>query len=106
MEQNDIIVKIGMGSCGLAAGAQDIYDTFIKEFERRNLLGQIKKVGCMGNCYAEPLVEVIVQGMPKIIYGKVDKKFVYKIIDEHIINKKILDDYIFDFNFCCALEEG
>ena len=101
----DICIKIGMGSCGIAVGANDIFQVFIKEFKRRHMDGIIKKVGCIGNCYAEPLVEVMVKGMPNIMYGKVDKKFVYKIIDDHILNKKILVDHIFEFNYENALEE-
>lgn len=100
----EIKVKVGMGSCGIASGAEEIYSLFIKEFERRHLDGIIKKTGCIGNCYAEPLVEVDVKGMPSVIYGKVDKKLVYKIIDDHIIKKNVLDDHIFDFIYQNALE--
>lgn len=103
--KDDIIIKIGLGSCGIAAGADEIYHTFIKEFKRRNLKGIIKKVGCIGNCFAEPLVEVSIKDMPDIMYGKVDKKSVYKIIDEHILNHHILDDHIYDFKFPNSLEE-
>lgn len=101
----DIVVKIGMGSCGIASGAEEIYNLFIKEFERRSLNGIIKKVGCIGNCYAEPLVEVFVKNMPPVMYGNVDNKLVYKIIDNHIIKNQIMDDHIFDFIYKSALEE-
>jgi NADP-reducing hydrogenase subunit HndB len=41
-------------------------------------------------------VEVIVPGMPDVIYGKVDRAMVDKIIDEHIIGKQLISDHIYD----------
>jgi len=47
-------IKIGTGSCGIAAGADEVLTFFhenIKDIE-------VTEVGCIGHCYAEPLVEV------------------------------------------------
>ncbi len=47
-------IKVGVGSCGLAAGAEPVFD-YLKE----NIKDiTIEGVGCIGHCYAEPLVEV------------------------------------------------
>src|SRR6056297_2226662 len=47
-------IKIGTGSCGIAAGADEVLTFFqdnVKDIE-------VAEVGCIGHCYAEPLVEV------------------------------------------------
>ena len=48
----------------------------------------------MGHCENEPTVEVIVPDMPKVIYGNVKESTVEKIVNEHIINKKPVEDLI------------
>lgn len=47
-------LKIGIGSCGLAAGAGEVFDFFTKNVPQVEVVG----VGCIGHCYAEPIVEV------------------------------------------------
>ena len=56
----------------------------------------IRQTGCMGLCANEPTVEVIVPEMPAVIYGNVDEKAVEKIVEDHIINKKLVDNLILD----------
>lgn len=88
-------VKIGMSTCGLAAGAQQIYEYFLEELKKRNLNIKVKKCGCQGNCYAEVLVEVKVDGLPSVTYGKVTKEIAGKIIEKHIVGKMLVNDAIF-----------
>ncbi len=47
-------IKVGMASCGIAAGADEVYDYLQENVENIDII----KVGCIGYCYAEPLVEV------------------------------------------------
>jgi NADH-quinone oxidoreductase subunit F len=76
-------IKIGAGSCGLAAGANDVLDLFKANSEGH----EIVEVGCIGHCYAEPLVEVETDD-GSIFYGNVspDPETVKKILalDEDI----------------------
>ena len=57
-------IKVGMSTCGVAAGADTVFNTLAEESRRRNIQIEIKKCGCLGMCYAEPLVEVCVEGLP------------------------------------------
>jgi len=92
-----IKILVGLGSCGIAAGADKVYKTFESEIEKRSLKDiELIKVGCLGLCYSEPNVEIIITGLPDILYGKVDEKFAIRIIDEHIINKNIINHNIYD----------
>ena len=89
-------IKVGLSSCGIAAGAEDIFNFFVEEVKKRNLQVEIKKCGCAGACYAEPLVEVSVEGLPPVIYGGVNKDVATKILEKHIISKMLVNDYIFE----------
>ena len=94
-----VIIKIGMSTCGIAAGANLVYDTFEKTLERKGHLDidfLIQKVGCLGLCFSEPNVEIIMPGFPNILYGKVDSDFAVKIIEEHIIDKTIINERLYD----------
>lgn len=89
-------IKVGMSSCGIAAGAEDVYNFFVEEVKKRNIQIEIKKCGCIGMCYAEPLVEVNVDGLPTVIYGRVNKDVAIKILEKHVTSKMLVNDFIFD----------
>jgi (2Fe-2S) ferredoxin len=89
-------IKVGMSTCGVAAGAEEVYSAFIEEAEKRKTGVKILKCGCIGACYAEPLVEVSVDGMPTVLYGKVTRDVAVKILDKHISQKTIVQDFVFD----------
>ena len=97
VSDHDIDIIIGMGTCGIAAGAKMTLDAFIEEIDKRNLNNiTVKQTGCMGLCYVEPTVEIKVPGMPDTIYGKVDAEIAKKIVSEHIIQKQLVNNHIFD----------
>ena len=56
----------------------------------------IRQTGCMGLCYVEPTVEVAAPGMPAVIYGKMTSDFAKELVAKHLVEKKLLDDHIFD----------
>ncbi len=89
-------IKVGMSTCGIAAGADKVYALFVEEIKKRKLDIQIKKCGCQGMCYSEPSVEVRVKGLPDVIYGKVDKEGVIKILDKHICGNTLVKDSIYE----------
>ncbi len=89
-------IRVGMSTCGIAAGADEVYSTFIEETEKRKSNVKILKCGCIGACYAEPLVEVAIDGMPTMYYGRVTRDVAIKILDKHIAQKTIVQDFVFD----------
>lgn len=91
-------IRVGMSTCGIAAGAAEVYQTLLEETKKRNLSVEIKKCGCLGMCYAEPLVEVHIEGVPQVIYGKVNKDVAIKILEKHVGTKMLVNDYIFDLS--------
>ena len=97
-EGKEIQVIIGMGTCGIAAGAKSIVDTFLKLIDDNKLVDTviIRQTGCMGLCHVEPTVEVVAPGMPPVIYGPVDVKASEEIVKKHIIGKELLGELIRD----------
>lgn len=89
-------IKVGMSTCGVAAGAQEVYDIFIKEIKQRDIPVDVKRTGCVGMCHAEPLVEVSIEGLPVVTYGEVDKDVALRIIEEHVCGKRLVNDHIYD----------
>jgi NADH:ubiquinone oxidoreductase subunit F (NADH-binding)/Pyruvate/2-oxoacid:ferredoxin oxidoreductase delta subunit/(2Fe-2S) ferredoxin len=72
-----IKVNIGMASCGIAAGAKASLEKALKEFSQEKGI-QICQTGCLGFCEEEPLVEILENGRPRVVY-------------RHITNDKIID---------------
>jgi NADP-reducing hydrogenase subunit HndB len=97
-EGKEIQVIVGMGTCGIAAGAKGTLDAFIRSLDERKLVDQVlvRQTGCMGLCHSEPTVEVVVPGMPTVIYGRVDGAVADEIVARHILGKQLLDNHILD----------
>ena len=92
----DIQVIVGMGTCGIQAGAKKTLDVFINGLDEFDLVDSVvvRQIGCIGLCDSEPTVEVIAPGMPRVIYGKVDTTVAKEIIQKHIIGRELLDGRI------------
>jgi NADP-reducing hydrogenase subunit HndB len=97
-EGKEIQVIVGMGTCGIAAGAKVTLSAFLKALDENKLVESvlIRQTGCMGLCHSEPTVEVIVPGMPTVIYGTVDEQVAKEIISLHVIGRHLLDNHILD----------
>ena len=95
-EGKETQVIIGMGTCGLAAGAKATLETFLSALSENNLVEtvMVRQTGCFGYCHAEPTVEVAVPGMPPVIYGDVDSEAAKEIITKHIIGRELLENRI------------
>ncbi|MFA5570751.1 MAG: (2Fe-2S) ferredoxin domain-containing protein [Sphaerochaetaceae bacterium] len=107
IEGKDTQIIIGMGTCGIAAGAKGVLDTFLSELDARQLANvSVTQTGCMGLCYVEPTVEVISPNMPPVIYGKVDAAVAKKIVDEHVIGNKMVSDHVFDRPSADIIQDG
>jgi len=78
-------ILIGMGTCGIAAGAEDILETLNQELDKHGVQGDIIPVGCIGLCYAEPLIEVIKPGMPSVFYRNLTSNLVPEIVRDYLI---------------------
>ena len=88
-------VTVGMGTCGIAAGAQHVFQALndgIKVHGLKDIV--LVQTGCMGLCGHEPIVEVTVGETPKVSYGKVTPGAVRRIIEEHLIQGEVVQESV------------
>ena len=79
-------ILVGMGTCGIAAGAEDIVEALNERLARGDIQADIIRVGCIGLCYAEPLIEIIKPGKPSVSYGNLTPELVSEIVEDYLIN--------------------
>lgn len=90
-----IVVVVGMGTCGIAAGAREVMSAILEELAARKLVDvQVRQTGCIGMCEKEVLVDVIRPNEPRITYGKVKPEDVRKIIGDHVVNGRIVEELV------------
>jgi NADH-quinone oxidoreductase subunit F len=84
-DQNPVIL-VGTATCGRAAGALDVLQAVKEVVKNRNLECGIIEVGCLGHCYAEPLVIIRKPGYPSICYGHVTPVLAENLVANLIFN--------------------
>ena len=89
------IITIGMGTCGIAAGARDTKQAILDIIDTENLSNiVVAQTGCGGLCEWEPIVEVVIGREPKVAYGKISPERARQIVTEHIVGAKIIPEYV------------
>lgn len=78
------VIKVGLNTCGDAAGAGPVFETLKEEAAKKGLDVQMVKTGCAGMCALEPLVEVALDGKPAVMYGRVTPEIAKEIIEKHV----------------------
>jgi NADH-quinone oxidoreductase subunit F len=78
------LVRVGLASCGIAAGGRKVYDAFKARLGEAGLDVRLKQTGCLGMCYNEVLVEVVSPRNESTFYGKVTPDRVPRIVSEHL----------------------
>jgi len=91
MEKTKVIV--GLGSCGIAAGAKKTFEKIEALRKAEGLDFELKKTSCIGMCYREPLVE-IVDETGSYLYGEIDETRAIEVIDKHIGQQTPVKEYV------------
>ena len=87
-------IRVSMATCGIASGAKETMIFFIDELEHQGIDAIVTQTGCMGYCYAEPTIELIIPGQAPVVYGYVNKAKAQEIIDKHIKLNEMVDGII------------
>ncbi|MEN6572027.1 MAG: (2Fe-2S) ferredoxin domain-containing protein [Anaerolineaceae bacterium] len=88
-------IIVGMGTCGIAAGARDAMKSILDTIESDSLNGVIvSQTGCIGLCEKEPIVQVIIGEEPKVTYGKVTPEIAARIVRDHVAKHTIVQDHV------------
>jgi len=85
-------VVVGLATCGIAAGGVAVKNELLKEVKKQHLDAEVAETGCIGYCFAEVLVEVEKEGMPRVIYGDITPADVSALVDSHLVDGKILKE--------------
>ncbi len=95
-----ITVKVGVGSCGLAAGARDVYQKLEEYIKDSKILVTLEKTACIGMCFEEPIVEFSGLDTGSITCGKVEADSVTALLDNYINGASI------DYNVILAEKQS
>ena len=92
---NAIRIVVGMATCGIAAGARPVLNTFVEEVNKQGLLDKatVTQTGCIGICRFEPVVEVYEAGKEKVTYVKMTPEKAQRVVAEHIKGGKVVAEY-------------
>ena len=76
-------IRIGLGSCCVASGSDEIRDAVRDTIDRKGLNVKLKHVGCVGMCHQVPLVEIVPAEGETTLYSKVKAADVDQIVEQH-----------------------
>ena len=95
MEGKQIQIIVGMGTCGIAAGAREVMKAVLDELAKRKINNvSVLQTGCIGMCQKEPLLDIVRPGEDRVTYGPVKPTDVPRIIADHLVNGIIVDDLV------------
>ena len=88
-------VVVGMGTCGIAAGARPVLSAFVEKVSEAGLSDKVTvtQTGCVGNCQLEPVVEVFEDGKEKVTYVKMTAEKVSEVVEQHLKGGKVVAQY-------------
>lgn len=93
MEDTKIVV--GMGTCGIAAGARRVMTAILDELKKRNINNVVvTQTGCIGFCKYEPLLDVIKRDEPKVTYVNLTPEMAREIVAKHIVNGQVVKEWV------------
>lgn len=86
-------VIVGMGTCGIAAGARETMKAVLSFIEKNNIDNVVvTQTGCIGICEQEPILQVVVGESEKTTYGKASPDIVEKIMQSHVVDGKVYQE--------------
>ena len=89
----DYRVVVGMGTCGIAAGARPVLNALLEEVEDKAYSCTISQTGCIGMCVYEPIIEIFDKDGVRTTYVHVTPEKAKEILVSHIGNQTVLEQY-------------
>ncbi len=85
--QGKTVVKVGLSTCGIAAGGQKTYAALEREITKHGLDVELRRTGCIGMCYIEPIVEILSPAGESKMYGAVTEEKAAQLVEEHLLKR-------------------
>ena len=91
----EIRVVVGMATCGIAAGARPVLNTFVEKVSEAGLGEKVtvSQTGCIGVCQYEPVVEIFEAGKDKVSYVKMTPEKAAEVVEKQLKGGQIVDEY-------------
>jgi NADH-quinone oxidoreductase subunit F len=86
-KQDRARIVVGMGTCGIAAGAGKVMDAIKAEVEKTGMDVDVDFTSCIGMCFAEPVVEMMSPGKASVVYGGVSPDNVVQLMKSHLVDE-------------------
>ena len=77
-------LRVGTALCGQAAGADDVVEALRDALDGQGIDARLSEVGCIGLCYAEPLLDIQLPGGARIFYGNFDPERAADVVSAHV----------------------
>jgi len=91
--KEEVRIVVGMGTCGISAGAREVLNALVEEINRRELKNiKVVPTGCVGMCRLEPMFDVYKDG-EKVTYVDMTPEKARQVVVEHLVNNRIIEDY-------------
>jgi len=88
------VIYVGSATCGCSAGAKETLAALQAATDKRNIECLFVEVGCVGLCYAEPIIYVQKSNEPGILYAEVSAKIADELIEHEFVKKEPLKKYV------------
>ncbi len=92
--QGKTVIKVGLSTCGIAAGSTKVYELLEEEVSKNKLDVTVQKTGCIGMCYKEPIIDLVTPDGKLFSYGDVTEENAQRILEEHIKGGKPVEDLL------------
>lgn len=92
--QTSTVITVGMGTCGIAAGARETLQAIENELAGRQIDAMVVTAGCIGVCVREPLVDIQQAGGSRIMYANVQPTMVPRLIEEHVLAGRPVKEWV------------
>jgi NADH-quinone oxidoreductase subunit F len=99
-------VVLGYGTCGIAAGATAVKDALEEAVGSSDYDVDLDIAGCMGLCFKEPVVEIFDRDGGSVIYGDITPKKVPQLLEEHVRNGNVIEDWVVRNSVDPTADEG
>lgn len=86
-------IFIGAATCGRSAGALETKKAFQDEFDKKGISANMVEVGCLGPCWAEPLISIMKPEGPNVFYKNVTPKRATELVEKFIVEDDPLPEY-------------
>ena len=83
------LIRIGTAMCGHAAGGFRVMEALKSDLEEKKIQANINEVGCLGICYAEPIVDIKKPGRSRLLLRNVQPHEVGRLVVDYLANDRI-----------------